>query len=332
MKHTLRLIHFSSIWPIGILTVGWILFPSNLSATEQNQTEQSSPGGERLFASPDEAVRALRVAAQSNDNSALRQIFGPGYDQVLTGDKAQDEKNAQHFAAAIERACKTVPEGGDKITLEIGTNDWPMPIPLVKANGQWYFDTAAGKEEIIARHIGKDELRAIGICRAYVKAQQKYSKMDAGQDGSYALKFKSSPGMRDGLYWPHVENSPDSPFSPSEAEGQTDRFVNNTTAGPQTSHGYLFRILTRQGPSAPGGKKDYMSQDLLAGGFALVAYPEHWGQSGIMTFIVNQDGQVYERNLGEKTPRIARRMKEYNPDGNWVRVQDEGILTAVTQQ
>jgi hypothetical protein len=232
----------------------------------------------------------------------------------------------------VAQSCKPVPEGDDRVTLEVGTNGWPMPIPLVRANGQWHFDTDAGKEEIIIRHIGKDELCAIGVCRAYVKAQQQYASMDAGPDSSYALKFKCTPGKKDGLYWPSAENAPASPFGPVLAEAQTDGNVNNTSKGPQPFHGYFFRILTGQGPAAPGGKKSYMSQGMLSGGFALAAYPERWDRSGIMTFIVNQDGIVYERNLGEKTSRKARKMEVYNPDIHWKPVEDEGILNAVSEK
>jgi hypothetical protein len=219
------------------------------------------------------------------------------------------------------------------MTLEVGTNDWPMPIPLVKADGQWRFDTAAGKEEIINRHIGKDELCAIGVCRAYVTAQRQYANLDAGAGGSkYALKFKSTPGAKDGLYWPPVENEPASPFGPLVAEAHAEGYVHHTGSGPHPFHGYYFRILTRQGKDAPGGKMNYMSHGQLTGGFALVAYPEHWNQSGIMTFIVNQDGNIYQSNLGEKTSRIATAIKQYNPDSEWTLVQDEGVAGAVSEK
>jgi hypothetical protein len=207
-----------------------------------------------------------------------------------------------------------------------------MPIPLVKADGQWHFDTAAGKEEVINRHIGKDELHAIGVCRAYVTAQRQYASVNAGQDASYALKFKSTPGKKDGLYWPAVANEPASPFGPLVAEAHAEGYGNNKGAGPHPFHGYYFKILSRQGNDAPGGKKNYMSQGMLTGGYALVAYPEHWDQSGIMTFIVNQEGQVYQRNLAEKSCRIASTMKEYNPDSHWALVADDGVITAVSEK
>jgi hypothetical protein len=227
-----------------------------------------------------------------------------------------------------------VNEGDDKVTLEIGTNDWPMPIPLVKADGQWHFDTAAGKEEIINRHIGKDELYAIGVCRAYVTAQRQFASLNTDANGGvkYALKFKSTPGKKDGLYWPSAENEPASPFGPLVAEAHAEGYVAHKGTGPHPFHGYYFRILTRQGGAAPSGRMDYMSHGDLTKGFALVAYPEHWDQSGIMTLIVNQDGKVYQRNFDEKTSRIAGSLKEFNPDSKWTLVSDEGVASAVSEK
>ncbi|HEV7927563.1 MAG TPA: DUF2950 domain-containing protein [Verrucomicrobiae bacterium] len=332
MKRSHRLEQFAVLSVVAALAGVWSFLPADIAVAEPSDTSQAAAIGQRTFATPDDAVAALRAATQTQDKAALRQIFGPEFDHLLTGDAAQDAKNADKFAAAVAQACKPVSDGQDTMTLEIGTNNWPMPIPLVKADGQWHFDTAAGKDEIIARHIGKDELHAIGVCRAYVKAQQQYASLNAGSDSSYAQQFKSTPGKKDGLYWPTTESESPSPFGPALAEAQTGENVNNTSTGAQPFHGYFFRILTCQGPAAPGGKKNYMSQDKLSGGFALVAYPEHWDQSGIMTFIVNQDGIVYERNLGPETSRHARRMKAYNPDNDWQQVQDEGLLKAVSEK
>jgi hypothetical protein len=330
MKPSHRIKSLAGLQAIAILSGALSLLPGAVSAAEQN----GAGTGQRQFASPEDAVKALQTATQPHDQTALHEIFGPDFDRLLTGDSVQDAKNAERFGAALAQSCKLVSEGNDKVMLEIGTNDWPMPIPLIKAGGQWYFDTAAGEDEIITRHIGRDELHAIGVCRAYVKAQQQYASMNAGPDASYALRFKSTPGKRDGLYWPSAENEPASPFGPLLAEAQADGNVRTTDTGTgrQPFHGYFFRILTRQGPAAPGGKKDYMSQGMLSGGFALVAYPAHWDKSGIMTFIVNQDGKVYERNLGDKTSQRARKMKEYNPDDNWNLVQEEGIVNASSEK
>jgi hypothetical protein len=326
MKFSSLLTRLPSFLTIAFLAGASGVLPTSLYAAE--------PVSERLFASPEEAIQALQTAAEAKDQVALQAIFGPEFQSLKTGDQVQDAGNAQRFATAMAQSCHQVKEGDDKITLEVGTNDWPMPIPLVKADGQWHFDTAAGKEEIINRHIGKDELHAIGVCRAYVTAQQQYASANAASGGAvnFAQKFKSTPGNKDGLYWPVAENATASPFGPLVAEAHAEGYVSHHGAGPSPFHGYYFRILTRQGEAAPGGILDYMSDGNLTGGFALVAYPEHWDQSGIMTFIVNQYGKVYQRNLGKKSSRIAAAMKEYNPDSEWTLVPDEGVVNAVSER
>jgi hypothetical protein len=334
MKFSNQLTRFPSFLTIALLAGAWGILPADLQAAEPEAAPQKPVVAQRLFASPDEAVKALQTAADAKDNAALREIFGPEFQELLTGDKVQDANNAQRFATAMAQICNPMKEGEDKITFEVGTNNWPMPIPLVKVDGQWHFDTAAGKEEIINRHIGKDELHAIGVCRAYVTAQKQYADANprVGGGAQYAQQFKSTPGKKDGLYWPAAENEPASPFGPLVAEAHAEGYGKHKGAGPHSFHGYYFRILIRQGPAAPDGKMDYMSEGTLAGGFALVAYPEHWDQSGIMTFIVNQDGKVFQRNLGEKTSRVAGAMKEYNPDSEWTLVQEEGVLSAVSEK
>jgi len=319
----------------GLLTVALLAgaagCSTDLHAGNQKEAQQKTAVAPRLFTSPDEAVKALQAAAEAKDKAALRELYGSEVDELLTGDAVQDANNSQRFAALMAQGCKQVPEGEDKITLEVGPDSWPMPIPLVKADRQWHFDTAAGKEEIINRHIGKDELHAIGVCRAYVTAQQQYAAANPNA-AKYAQKFKSAPGMKDGLYWPAAENEPASPFGPLVAQAHAEGFGQKMGTGVKPFHGYYFRILTCQGKDAPGGKMNYMSGGNLTGGFALVAYPEHWDQSGIMTFVVNQDGKVYQRNLGEKTSRIAGTMKEYNPDSEWALVQDEGVKNAASEK
>jgi hypothetical protein len=334
MKFSNLLTHSSCLLTIAFLAGASGVLPATLYAAEPEAMPTNSVIAEQLFASPEEAIKALKTATEAKDQAALQEIFGPEFQELRTGDKVQDANNAQRFAAEMAQSCNPVKESEDKITLEIGTNNWPMPIPLVKADGQWHFDTAAGKDEIINRHIGKDELHAIGVCRDYVTAQQQYFRLnrDAQGEMAYALKFKSSSGKKDGLYWPPVENEPASPFGPLVAEAHAEGYVMHRGSGQHPFHGYYFRILTRQGDAAPGGTMDYLSHGSLTGGFALVAYPEHWDQSGIMTFIVNQDGKVFQQNLGEKTSRIAGAMKEYNPDSDWTLVQDEGVTNAVSEK
>ena len=319
------------IFTIALLACVWGILPVILHAQQSNGTQQQSVLVQQLFASPDEAVKALQAATEAKDKEALRGIFGPQIKELLTGDVVQDANNAQKFANIMAQGYTLVKEGDDKITIEVGPNNWPMPVPLVKVNGQWLFDTAAGKDEIINRHIGKDELYAIGVCRAFVTAQQQYASMnpDGAQGIKYAQRFKSRPGKKDGLYWPEAENEPASPFGALVAEAYAEGYIRKSF---HPFHGYYFKILTRQGKDASGGKMNYMTHGNLTGGFALVAYPQYWDQSGVMTFIVNQGGQVYQQNLGENTFKIAGAMKEYNPDSKWTLVQDQGILSAVSEK
>jgi hypothetical protein len=333
MKFTNHLTRCANLSIIALWAGAWSIVPASLHAADPKEPAQKPAVAQQCFASPDEAIKALQTAAECKDSAGLCALFGPEFHELSTGDKVQDANNAKRFAAALAQSCHPVKEGENKITLELGTNDWPMPIPLVKAAGQWHFDTEAGKEEVINRHIGKDEYHAIGVCRAYVAAQLQYCLSDVGpQPSAYAQKFKSTPGKKDGLYWAAAPNEPASPFGPLVAEAQAEGYVNTKGAGPHPFHGYYFRILTRQGKDAPGGKMNYLSHGNLTGGFALVAYPEHWDQSGIMTFIVNQDGKIYERNLGDKTCHVAAALKEYNPDNDWTPVKDEGVLGAVSER
>jgi len=322
--------HFSSFLIIPLLACTWGILPATLHAAEPNPRD-----GEQTFASSDVAITALQAAVAANDRAALRKLFGREFSSLLTGDAVQDANNTKRFATAMAQSCHPVKDGDDKITIQVGPNDWPMPIPLVQVEGQWYFDTAAAKEEIINRHVGKDELHAIGVCRAYVIAQRQYASEDVMRDGvlAYAQHLKSSLGKRDGLYWVSVANELVSPFGPLVAKAEAEGYVVHAQGtGPHPFHGYYFRILTRQGSAAPGGKMGYLSHGNLMGGFALVAYPEKWDQSGIMTFIVNQDDKVYQRNFGEKTSQLAGEMKEYNPDSEWTLVSDEGVLRAASER
>jgi len=331
-KNLLR--RFPNLLALVFLAAACGVLPTALYAVEPEAAPAIPIIAERQFSSPEEAIKALRTATEANDQTALQEIFGPEFQDLKTGDKVQDANNAQRFAAAMNQSCHQIKERDEKITLEVGTNDWPMPIPLVKADDQWHFDTSAGKEEIFNRHIGKDELCAIGVCRAYVTAQRQYASANPapGRTMNYAQKFKSSPGKKDGLYWPAAEHETPSPFGPLVAEARAEGYIMHRGSGQHPFHGYYFKILTRQGEAAAGGAMDYLSPGNLTGGFALVAYPEHWDQSGIMTFIVNKDGKVFQQNLGEKTSRIARVMKEYNPDGGWTLVQDEGVMNAVSEK
>ena len=268
MKLSNQLTRFTSLLTLALLAGAWGILSADLHAAEPKEAPQKPAVAQRLFASPDEAVKALQAAAEAKDKAALRAIFGPEFDRLITGDKVQDANNAQRFATLLAQGCQPVKEGEDKITFEIGTNNYPMAVPLVKADGQWHFDTAAGMEEIINRHIGKDELNAIGVCRAYVAAQRQYASAnpDAGGGVKYAQKFKSTPGKKDGLYWPAAENEPASPFGPLVAEAHAEGYGTHKGEGPHPFHGYYFRILTRQGKAAPGGKNELPEPRQLDGG------------------------------------------------------------------
>jgi hypothetical protein len=276
---------------------------------------------------PQAAVHALTQAAQAHDKAALRQIFGPGFRELLTGDNVQDDKNFNTFTEAVNQKCIVTPGAEtNQLTLELGADAWPFPIPLVKGDKGWFFDTDAGKQEIINRHIGGDEMYAIAVCHAYVQAQRQYasSHKDAKGAGEYALKLRSTPGKKDGLCWRSTGVEAPPPLSPVVMDAEVAGTV-GTSDVPTPFHGYLFKILKRQGSAAPGGKENYLVKGKMERGFALVAYPAQWGRSGIMTFIVGPDGQLFQSDLGEKTAQIAGRMKEYNPTENWALVTEDGV-------
>jgi hypothetical protein len=289
---------------------------------------------QRTFTSPADATNALVNAAKAHDRQAIHQLFGPEVTNLLTGDQVLDDRHFQTFASDVSERCDILSQGNDRVTLEIGRDPWPFPIPLVKTNGAWLFDTIAGEEEIINRHVGRDEAYAIGVCRAYVKAQRAYARRFASPTGApkYAQKCRSSPGKMDGLYWPAETGGEPSPLSPLVAEAAMEGYHWTSGEGPRPFHGYYFKILTRQGPAAPGGKKNYISHGEMTGGFALVAWPVRWGESGIMTFMVNQDGIVYQRSLGESTAKTAAAMKEYDPDNRWTVVKEPGVTGLAADQ
>ena len=277
-----------------------------------------------LFSTPEQAMKALVDAAKAKDRTALAAIFGPNaQQQLLSGDQVQDNHEMDEFAAAVEKSAKLENVNDAKFTLTIGEHNWPFPIPIVKEGSEWRFDTQAGTEEVLNRRIGENEVSAILTCRAYVLAQWQYfTEEDVDNDGvaEYAQKFISSPGKRDGLYWGTVEGAKRSPLGSLVAAARAEGYgPKGSGSAPKHApyHGYYFKILTRQGPHAPGGKYNYIINGNMIAGYALVAYPDKWGSSGVMTFIVNQQGRIYEKNLGPKTAQIAAAMTEYNPDLTW---------------
>jgi hypothetical protein len=278
----------------------------------------------RLFNSPEDALKALAAATQAGDHAAVDAIFGSEVKDLLSGDARQDALEFAAFAKLLGQFSRLVQKTDDRFVLNLGDQNWPFPIPLVKKGESWFFDTAAGKNEIINRRIGEDELAAIGVCRTYLAAQREYASEDRAGDGvsRFAQRIRSTPGRKDGLYWPAAANEDPSPFGPLITEVRANGYGGQTPEGqPQPFYGYHFKILTAQGAAAPGGAYDYVINGNLIAGFALVAYPAHWGESGIMTFIVNQWGKVYERNLGPQSAAIAAAMTEFDPDRDWAVVE-----------
>ena len=282
---------------------------------------------EKQFSTPDDAVNALTIATQAKDTNALDAIFGPELRSLVSVDAVQASNRFVIFARRLSEKVDLERNSDDRITLAIGNDGWPFPIPLVRRDGQWSFDTEAGKEEILNRRIGANELATIRVCHGYVEAQREYASKDHCGDGvfQYARYLRSSPGKHDGLYW-HAEPGQEmSPFGPliAAAHGEGYRHESKImTAVQKPYHGYYFKILTRQGPHAPGGKYDYVINGRMIAGFALVAWPAEWGNSGIMTFIVNQQGKVYEKNLGKKTAKMAQNLKAFDPDPGWKLTQE----------
>ena len=266
-------------------------------------------------------MKALAAAVKKEKVDDLLQLFGPeGQELIDTSDPASARHGREVFAAAATERWKLVDRDGGGKTLVIGNEDWPFPVPIVKVGNAWRFDTAAGKEEVLSRRIGRNELAAIDTVRAYVTAQRRYAEQghDGKPAGLHAAKFQSDPGKQNGLYWPAARGEKRSPLGDLVAQAASEgRQVGATAGQPSPFHGYYFRILTAQGPAATGGAKSYVVNGQMSGGFALIAWPAQYDASGVMTFIVNQDGVIREKDLGASTDTAARRVTVYNPDPSW---------------
>jgi len=282
---------------------------------------------QKLFSTPEDALKGLVEAIKIRDKAALDQIFGPSSKDLLSGDAVQDAAESEEFARLVAEKTSLVKENDSKVIISIGNENWPFPIPLVKTNGQWFFDTEAGKEEILNRRIGEDELTAILVCRTYVKAQREYVLQDWDGDGilAYAQKLRSDPGKKNGLFWRHAPGEPVSPLGELVAQARMAGYKKEKSLfkeQPIPFHGYYFKTLTRQGKNAPGGKYNYIINGNMVGGFALVAFPSNWGKSGVMTFIVNQQGKVYQKNLGPDTLKMEQDVDTYDPGKTWTPVKE----------
>ena len=286
--------------------------------------------GQRTFSSPEEASAALVAAAQNNDEKALSEILGPDGKQIVSsGDPTEDAENHANFARRYQQMHRFLKEPDGSVTLYIGAENWPSPIPLVMKGNLWFFDTEAGKMEILFRRIGRNELSAIRICQELAAAQKEYY---ATQHNEYAWQIFSDEGQHNGLYWKVSDGEPQSPIGPLVAAAVAEGY-NKGQAGPPTPYrGYLFHVLTRQGKHAAGGAKSYIANGKMTEGFAFVAYPAEYRSSGVMTFIVNQDGTVLQKDLGKKTESLGKAMQEYNPDSTWHKAEEEPPQTANTQR
>ena len=277
--------------------------------------------GHASFASADEAVAALIEAGRKPDAARLEELFGPGSESILSSGDAVADKNArENFLKMYDTKHSLVPDGDDKVILQVGSEDWPMPVPVVKKDGQWYFDGAEGADEIVYRRIGHNELGAIAVCRGYVDAQHEYAAADHDGEGAgvYANKLVSDEGTQNGLYWKTVEGEPASPIGPFIASAASEGYK----VGDGAYHGYHYRPLYSQTDNANGGVIDYFDKGVLKNGFALIAWPAEYGASGVMTFIVNQDGVVFQKDLGDDTEKAVSGIDAYDPDSTWVAVTE----------
>lgn len=308
-------------WSVALAIVALVVSMASCSKTEK-PAETQTQTGPKTFASPEDAGKALAEATKADNREALLAIFGPeSKDYIYSGDAAEDKVSFEGFASdydAMHRWRKL--DDGSELLIT-GADNKAFPIPLKKnAAGQWYFDTAAGKEEIMARRIGRNELAAIDVCAAIADAQRQYFSQPHDGAKQYAQKFISDEGKQDGLYWPSPEGQPKSPLGPLVVFATAQGFQAKPDAH-QPFHGYYFKMLDKQGPDAKGGAKSYVVNGKMTGGFAVAAYPAKYGDSGIMTFLIDQSGVVYQKDLGKTTEEVAIAMTEFDPDKTWTAVQ-----------
>jgi hypothetical protein len=308
-----------------VLSVLVVLSLALLSDGQESTKQTNATGVQKSFSNPDEAAKAVIQAASDYDVTALLQIFGPqGEDFIASADPVRDKSNGVAFAERARRKTQVVidPKNSSRATIVVGDNAWPFPVPLVKKNGAWRFDSAAGKQEILFRRIGANELDAIQVCRGFVEAQHEYALQIHDDSGinQYAQKIMSSPGKQDGLYWVNADGSHGGPISVPVARAIEEGY---STDKHSAYHGYYFKVLKGQGPAAPMGRLDYVIEGVMIGGFALIAVPAEYGVTGIKTFIVSNDGIVYQNDLGADSLEIAKKTELYNPDKSWQRTDDQ---------
>ena len=323
-------------WALSCITAGGILLgaagcgntatPPPLTSAQTPEQAPGAPGvGQPLFASDSEAMDALLGAVKAQDHDKVHEILGPAWKELVSGDKVEDGNAFKEFAAHAAEHTELQKKDATTSIINVGKDSWPFPIPIAQtADGKWFFDTEAGKAEILNRRIGGNELDTIQVCRDYVQAQREYASKD--RDGSgvlkYAQRILSTSGKMDGLYWSVNPGQEPSPFGPLMGQAAMEGYEQTTGHPHEPYHGYHFRVLKQQGPAAPGGQYNYVINGNMIAGFALVAFPADYGSSGIMTFIVSHQGKVFQKDLGPDTSEIAKKMIEYNPDSSWTVVND----------
>jgi hypothetical protein len=287
----------------------------------------AAPASPETFASPESAGQAIYAAAKAGDSNGLITIFGPDAKElILSGDPVQDKAALDTFTTRYDEMHRWSKRGSGGLVLDVGAENYPFPFALLQnSSGQWYFDTASAKQEILARRIGGNELSTVETLNAMADAQAEYFRQthDGSHVRQYALKFVSDDGKHNGLYWKPADekNQPESPLGPLAAYASAEGYAGNGGQAPQPFRGYFYRILTKQGERAHGGAKDYIAKGALTGGFAILAYPAEYGNSGVMTFVITRDGAVFQTNLGENTADAAKAMTEFNPDDAWKPVE-----------
>jgi len=312
-------IHCRSLRPplFWLLALSWFITSTPLGA--------QAVSGQRTFSSPSEAAKALVEAARSGDSQQLAPVLGPqAKDLVSSGDPVADKQTLARFVKSYDEKHSFSVEAQGYEVLQVGTKDWPFPFPIVRDGFQWYFDGSRGAEEVIDRRIGRNELGAIGVCEGFVQAELEYASKghDGNPSGIYAQRLHSDPGKHNGLYWATSKGEPESPMGPLVTSAVAEGYSPQAAGRPAAYHGYLYKILTAQGPDVVGGEESYTVGEKLTGGFALIAYPVQYGSSGIMTFMVNQSGIVYQKDLGEQTSDLASQITAYNPDSSWQPAQE----------
>jgi len=324
-----RKVEVSCLLGLSVLIMGCVLCLFSIATSAQTQSASSqphatAPASAKAFDTPQQAADALVQAAGDFNVPELMAILGPGSEDIVASkDTVQDKNRAQAFAEDAKKklSVQIDPKNPNRATIVVGLQEWPGPVPIVKRNGKWYFDTKAGKQEILYRRIGANELDAIQVCRGYVEAQEEYAEEIHDDSGvnQYAQRIISTPGKQDGLYWKNADGSSAGPIGEPVAKAIEEGY----SSGKEGYHGYYFKILKGQGPAAPMGKLNYVIDGIMIGGFALVAVPVEYRVTGVKTFIVSNDGIVYQKDLGPDSLEIVKKMEVYNPDSTWKVTDDQ---------